>query len=73
MQPLPTVVIHKNFVAGFDTPRNPCASASAADSDIPPAIPRAAQQRVRSAAGKFIPLMNDTSCRGRCPQRPDAV
>jgi len=41
--------IHKNFVAGFDTPRDVRASAFAADSDIPPAIPR------RSAAGKFIP------------------
>jgi len=27
-------VIHKNFVAGFDTPRKDCASASAADSDF---------------------------------------
>ena len=36
------MLIHKNFVAGFDTPP------LAADSDIPPAIPR------RSAAGKFI-------------------
>ena len=34
---------HKDFVAGVDTPRNPCASAFASDSDIPLAIGAAAK------------------------------
>jgi len=46
--------VHKNFVAGSNTPRNSCASASAADSDKSPAIPVLRSSASAPAVRKFI-------------------